>query len=110
DDQVPDHRESAAAKGLDINRVTVLEMAHVELAHGCLLSRPVRDAVHYLAAGAADAFTAVAVEGDGLPVCFHQTLVHDVEHLEERHVGADVPRLIPLKPAVVPGPLLAPNV
>ena len=42
------------------------------------------------AAGAADALAAVVVERDRLLALRDQALVDDVEHLEERHVGADV--------------------
>ena len=65
-DQVLDHREGLCAEGLDIDRIAVLEVAHMELADRGLLPRAVRNAVHDLAAHAADAFAAVAVKGDGL--------------------------------------------
>jgi hypothetical protein len=39
------------------------------------------------AARAADALAAVVVEGDGILALGDEALVHDVEHLEEGHVG-----------------------
>ena len=55
---------------------------------------PVRHAVDHEAAGAADPLAAVVVEGDRLLALLHQPLVDHVEHLEERHVGADVGGLV----------------
>ncbi len=42
------------------------------------------------AAGPADPLAAVVVEGDRLLALRGQLLVDDVEHLQERHVGADL--------------------
>ena len=70
------------------------EAAHVELAGGRPVARAVRPAVDDDAAGAADALAAVVVEGDRVLALLDQALVDDVEHLEERHVRADVGRLV----------------
>ena len=54
-------------------------------------------AVDYHAAGAADAFAAVVVEGDGALALFLEPLVENVEHLEKREVGADVVDFVALE-------------
>ena len=48
--------------------------------------RTVGDAVDHEAAGAADAFAAIVLEGDGLFALFDQTLVEHVEALQHRHL------------------------
>jgi hypothetical protein len=62
---------------------------HVELAGGGGLLGTVGAAVDHHAAGAADALAAVALKGDGLLAGGVELLVEEVEHLEERGVGAD---------------------
>src|SRR5690606_477158 len=47
-------------------------------------------AVDHQAAGAADAFTAVAFKGDGLLALADQLFVELVEHFEEGHLRHDV--------------------
>ena len=59
---------------------------------------------------AADAFAAVVVERDGLLALFDEPLVHHVQHLQERHVRADVPCLVGHQPALGLRPGLAPDV
>jgi hypothetical protein len=80
----------------------------VQLAGGGLL-RPVRAAVDHHAAGAADAFAAVVVEGDRLFAAQHEVFVEDVEHLQERHVRADVVDRVGDHGAVGVGAFLAPD-
>ena len=58
---------------------------------------------------AADPLAAVVVEGDRLLTPLDQALVHDIEHLEERHVRADVAGLIADKPPLGAAFLLAPD-
>ena len=70
------------------------EAAHVELAGRRGFHRSVRDAVDHHAARPADPFAAIVIERDRLLAGFDQPLVDDVEHLEERHVGADVARVV----------------
>jgi hypothetical protein len=50
----------------------------------------VRHAVDRERAGAADAFAAVVVKGDGLLAFASKVVVHDVEHLEEGGVLGNV--------------------
>jgi hypothetical protein len=57
---------------------------------GRRLLRAVRDAVDHQAARAADALTAVVVEGHRVVAVEDQLLVEHIEHLEERHVGRDL--------------------
>ena len=54
------------------------------------LLRAMRDAIDHQTAHAADAFTAVAVEGDGILALESQPLVQHVQHLQEGHVLGDV--------------------
>jgi hypothetical protein len=69
----------------------------VQLAGGGALLGAVRLAVDHHPAAAADALAAVVLEGDGLLVLGDQPFVDDVEHLEERHVGADVLGLLDVR-------------
>ena len=55
---------------------------------------PCGRAVDHDPALAADPLAAVVVEGDRLLAAADQALVDDVEHLQERHVGADVAGLV----------------
>ena len=90
DHQILDDREGFGAPGLEVELVAVLEVAHVQLADGGAALGAVGDAVDHEAAGAADAFAAIVLEGDGVFAVGDEAFVDDVEHLEERHVGIDV--------------------
>jgi hypothetical protein len=70
----------------------------------------VRPAVDDDAARAADALAAVVVERDRVFALLREVLVHDVEHLEERHVRIDVVRLVADELAGRLRVLLAPDV
>ena len=72
--------------------------------------RAVRLAVDDDAALAADPLAAVVVEGDRLLAPRDQPLVDHVEHLEERHVGADVAGLVGHEPPLGLAVLLPPDV
>ena len=101
-----------AADSLDVfpaASVAVAVMSHVELTDSRAWQWPVRYAVDHEAAGAADAFAAVVVEGDRLPVLVDQAFVHNVEHLKERHVFADVGRSVDLEVPGRRGTRLTPN-
>ena len=71
--------------------------------------RTMRLAVDDERAGAADAFAAVVVEGDGLLALHGELVVDHVQHLEKRHVGIDVGRRVFLEPAGAVRVLLAPD-
>ena len=81
----------------------------MELAGGRALLGSVRLAVDHQPARAADAFTAVAVEGDGLVALVDESLVEHVEHLEERHVLVDLGDRVDLEPAAGAGTVLTPH-
>jgi hypothetical protein len=81
----------------------------VELAGGGPQLGAVGLAVDHDAAGAADPLTAVVVEGDRLLALVHETLVEDVEHLEERHLLGDAVDLIGLEAAGGVGTVLTPD-
>ena len=83
----------AGAPRLDRDLVAVAELAHVQLAGRGALARAVRAPVDHHPARAADALAAVVVERDRLLAVGDEPLVDDVEHLEERHVGADAGRV-----------------
>jgi hypothetical protein len=70
--------------------------------------RAVRLAVDHHAAHAADALAAVVVERDRVLALRDQALVDDVEHLQERHVRADVGRVVGDERARGPPIFLAP--
>jgi hypothetical protein len=89
--------------------IAVLEGAHVQLAgRGDL--RAVRHAVDDDAARAADALATVVVERHRLLAGLEQLLVEDVEHLEERHVVADVVELVGVQLPLGVSVCLAPHV
>ena len=76
--------------------------------HGLLGT--VRRAVYDHSTCAADPFSAVVFERDRLPALYNQRLVHHIQHLEERHVWADIPRLVSLEAAFVVRTRLTPDV
>lgn len=100
DHQVLDDREGVGAPRLDQDLGAVFEAAPVELAGRGGFLRAVRDAVDHHAARAADALAAIVVEGDPALARGGETLVDAVEHLEQRHVGRDVDRLVGLEAAL----------
>ena len=61
-------------------------------------------------AGSADAFTAIMLEGDGVFAAHDQAFVDDVQHFEERHLGADVLGIVADHPALIGSILLPPDV
>ena len=65
DDKIFDDREGRGAPGFNEQFVTGFELAHVQLADGGAAAGAVSDAVDDKAAGTANSFTAVMVEGDG---------------------------------------------
>jgi hypothetical protein len=82
----------------------------VKLARRGSLHRAVRDAVDHHSARATNPFPAIMVERNRRFAAFDQTFVDGVEHLEERHVGADVARLVALHLSHRVGTSLTPNV
>ncbi len=86
DHEVFDDGKGSGAEGFDPDGIAVLEMAHVELAGGRAGKGAVGFAVDDHATGAADAFAAIVVEGDGVFFLSYEAFVEDVEHFEEGHV------------------------
>src|SRR5215471_2927551 len=87
-----------------------MEMPHVKLADRGGALRPVRHTVDHEAAHATDALAAIVIEGDRILTLSDETLVDDVEHLQERHMLADPLRLISDHLAGGAGVLLPPDV
>ena len=87
--EVLDDGESPGTPRLDLDRRAISEGTHVQLA-GCGCGTSVGDAVDHDTAHAADALTAVMVEGNRLLVRICELLVEHVQHLEEGHVRRHV--------------------
>ena len=90
--------------------VAVLELPHVQLARRGGRLGAVSLTVNHQTTHTANPFAAVVVEGDRLLAIVEQTLVHDVQHLEERHVRRDALGFVFLEPAVVLRATLPPYV
>ena len=82
-------REGLRAEGLDGDGFPLRKGAHVDLA-GRATAGSLRDAVDDHAAGAADAFAAVALKGDGILPLGGEAVIDDIEHLKERGLGRNV--------------------
>jgi hypothetical protein len=108
-DQIPENRKGLGAPRFDGDLVAVVEMAHMELADGAALLMAVGNAVDDETACAADALATVVLEGDRVLALVDQILVEDIEHLEKRHMGADVFELVGREPTLVSGVFLPPN-
>jgi hypothetical protein len=67
------------------------------------------DPVDHEAARATDAFSTIVLERDRVLTLVDQILIENIEHLEKRHVGADIVKLIGREAALVFGVLLPPN-
>jgi hypothetical protein len=78
--------------------------------HVVVALRTVGFAVDHQAARAADALAAVVLELDRVLALLDELLVEDVEHLEERHVGADVVEVVGLESGPGVGAGLPPDV
>jgi hypothetical protein len=109
DDQVSDQREGLGAERLEDDRLTVAEVAHVQLAGRRPGQGPVRTTVHHQTARSADALAAIALEGNRLDAVVDQPLVQHVERLEQRRVGAHVVHQVRLEPPGFIGAALSPG-
>ena len=92
DDEVAEDGEGFGAPRFEVQLVAVVEVAEGELAYGGFRERAVGDAVDHEAAGTADAFATIVLEGDGVFAFENQIFVQHVEGFEHRHVGVE-PRL-----------------
>ena len=107
--QVLDDGEGLRPPRFDGNRIAVFEMPQVKLARGSAAMAAMGDAADDERAHAADAFPAVGVKGNRIFAARNDVFVHDVEHLQERHVRDDVPGLVGLELAGGIRVLLPPN-
>ena len=71
--------------------------------------RAVRLAVDHQRAGAANALAAVVVKSDGFFALPGELVIDHIQHLEKRHVGVEVGRLVLPEPAGGVRVLLAPD-
>ncbi len=99
-----------SAPGFEINLVAVFEVAHVKLANGRSLEATMSFAVDHHAAHAANAFATIVIESDGIFALLDEGFVDDVEHFEERHVLADIGRVVADHAAFLLRVLLTPDV
>jgi hypothetical protein len=93
-DQIAHDREDARLHRLEPDRGALAERPQRDLTGGRPRQRPVRAPIHHDAAGPANALAAVAVEGHGRLAERDQPLVEPVERFEQRHLGADVVKLV----------------
>ena len=119
-DKVLDYRETLASPRLNRDGLSVLELAHVELAGSYLVVRSVSTPVDVERAGAADTLTAVMVEryrtaalaasldSYRLHPLVYQLLVENVEHLKERAVRGNILDTVCLKMSFGLGVFLTP--
>jgi hypothetical protein len=107
--QVPENRKSLGAPRFNRDLIAIVEMAHVELADRAAFLMAVGNPVDHEAARATDALTTVVLEGNRVLALADQILIEDIEHLEKRHMGADVVELIGREATLVIGVLLPPN-
>ena len=102
--------EWLGAPRLNPDVVSIMELAHVELAGGDAVVVAMRATVDIESAHAADALATVVVEAHGVGnVVVDELFVQDVKHLKERAVGRDAFQRIGLEMALGSGVLLTPN-
>src|SRR5262245_24653899 len=94
DDEVLDDGEGLGTPWFKIERVTILEAAHVQLAHRGTATWTMGDAVDHEAAHATDPLAAIMIEGDGFLALDDQGLVDDIEHFQEGHIWTDILGLV----------------
>ena len=85
-------------------------MAHMQLTQGCAFYRSMGATVYHSTTHTANAFAAIVIEGDGLLPFLGETLVHEVEHLQEGHMLADALGRKRVETAFVARPVLTPDV
>src|SRR5215213_1009796 len=92
--QIPDYGKRFRPPGFDENRIALLEVPHVQLTRRSRSLWSMRDTIDHHAAGTADPLPAIVIECDRFLTHLVQVPVDDVQHLEKRHVGIDVFRLV----------------
>src|SRR5438876_5148206 len=83
DCQILDHWKRASTPGLDVDRIAVLEAAHMELAGCGSFYGTMCHAVDHQPARAAYPLSAIMIECNRYSAVIGESLVHDVEHLEK---------------------------
>lgn len=86
-DEVLNDRKGRRAPGLDGDRITVIEVTHVQLAGSGALLRSVGVAIDDQTAGTTDAFAAIVLKGNGFLLFADDLFVEHVQHLQKGHVG-----------------------
>ncbi len=104
------HGKRPSTPWLQIERVAVLEAAHVQLTNRDTWERTVRDTVDHESAGTTNPFAAIVIESNGLFPFFHELVVEHVQHFQERHVLADAVHLILDHPTAIGCVALPPDV
>ena len=103
-------RERFGAPGLNPDVVSIMELAHVQLAGGDAVVVAMGPAVDIQAAHTTDALATVVVEAHGMrDMVVDEPLVQDVKHLKEGAFGRDAFQRIGLEMALGAGVLLSPN-
>ena len=108
--KVADDGEGLGTPRLNPDLIAIMELAHVKLAGGDTIVVAVGAAIDVEAAHAADTFTAVVVETDGMGYAVvDELLVEDVEHLKERAFRRNVIEMVGLEMAFGAGIFLTPD-
>lgn len=77
---------AAERHGSTWDRITILELAHVQLAGGDPSTWSVRFAVDEQTARTADTLAAVVIESDRFFILANEVVVQHIQHFQERHV------------------------
>jgi len=109
DHEVLDDWERRCAPWLDDNGVATLELAHVQLTSGRAALVAVGLAIDHQRARATNTFATIVVEHDSFLAVIDETLIQDVEHLEERCLVADLFDGVILEVSRIIRALLAPH-
>ena len=108
DYEILDYGQGFGAPRLDGDGLTVLKVAHMELAGGGLFFGTVWNAVDGKGAHTANAFAAVVVKGEGFLSLCDELFAKEVEHFKEGGIFGDFIELVFLEAALVERALLAP--
>lgn len=108
-DQVSNNRKGSSPKGLDRNRITILELSHVQLTSRSGIFRAVRQTIDRKRTGSADSFPAVMVENDRFDPLSEQLFVELIQHFKKRGILGYFVQLMDFKPTGVLRVFLPPN-
>ena len=108
--EVTDDGEGFGTPRFNPDVITILELAHVELAGGDAIVVAMWATVDIESAHATDTLATVVVEAHGMrDAVVDEPLVQDVKHLKEGTVGRDAIQRISLEMSLGTGVLLSPN-